>query len=199
MRGVKIVLIDDEPLHLIGMRAIIPWDRYNYAIVGEARNGEEGIEVIQRTKPDIVVADIVMPRIDGLEMIRRIRSIKSGIKFIVLSCMTDIQYYKESIKLGVSEYLEKEMITPELLLEAVNRVADEIRRSCILEENRGGEIVNERAMQTEFLNLALNGNILDVKTIEYRLEEWKLLKPRNSFAIGVISVQRICCAPQWRP
>lgn len=197
MSKIKILLIDDEPLHLIGMRAIIPWEKYDYVIVGEARNGEEGIEAISRIKPDIVIVDLVMPKIDGLEMIRRSRKIKSGIKFIICSCMTDIQYYKEAMKLGVSEYLEKEMITPEILLEAVNRVAEEMRKNRILDADNGSEsIVNERAMQTEFLNLVIHGSITDAAAIAHKLEEWNLLKVGDHFVVGVISVQSICAGEE---
>ena len=55
----KLVLIDDEPFHLIGMQTVIPWEQSQFIIAGEARSGEEGIELILREQPDIAIVDIV--------------------------------------------------------------------------------------------------------------------------------------------
>lgn len=166
----KVVLIDDEPLHLIGMRSIIPWEAHGYAVVGEARTGKEGVEVIERERPDIVVVDILMPLMNGLEMIEELKAHGRSARFIVLSCMNDTEYYRRAIQLGVSEYLQKDLITPELLLEAVNRVAEEVRRERVLEGNEGASAVaNEGLVRTEFMNLVLSGVIQDAGAIVDRL------------------------------
>ena len=166
----KVVLIDDEPLHLVGMRSIIPWEAHGFTVVGEARTGKEGVEVIERERPDIVVVDILMPLMNGLEMIEALRSHGRSARFIVLSCMNDIEYYRRAIQLGVSEYLQKDLITPELLLEAVNRVAEEVRRERVLEGDKDASVVvNEDLVRTEFMNLVLSGVIQNGSTVAERL------------------------------
>lgn len=192
MGSMKIVLIDDEPLQLAGMQVIVPWEQHGYKIVGTAHNGEEGIEIIKRLKPDIVVADIVMPRVNGLDMIRKIKESGGSASFIVLSCMNDIKYYKEAIRYGVCEYLQKELITPELLLETVNRVAQELQKSRILVENEGSSaILNERVLQAEFVNLVLQNQVTQETVIERKLQEWQILPKDMDFQVGAISVQRL--------
>lgn len=141
----KLVLIDDEPFHLIGMQTVIPWEQSQFIIAGEARSGEEGIELILREQPDIAIVDIVMPGIDGLEMIRRVKDAAPETRFIVLSCMNDIQRYKEAVSLGAAEYLQKDLATPDVLLETVRRVAQQLKRERL--RNSDGEAHADTAPQ----------------------------------------------------
>ena len=184
----KVVLIDDEPLQLIGMRSIIPWEEHGYSVVGEARTGLEGVEVIERERPDIVVLDILMPRMNGLEMIETLKAHGHNAHFIVLSCMNDIEYYRRAIHLGVSEYLQKDLITPDLLLEAVEHVAEEVRRERVLEDNEGASaVINEGLVSTEFMNLVLSGVILDDDAIADRLRSFDI-DPCLGFRVASIGL-----------
>lgn len=185
----KLVLIDDEPFHLIGMRTVIPWEQNHFIIAGEARSGEEGIELILREKPDIAIVDIVMPGIDGLEMIRRVKDAAPETRFIVLSCMNDIQRYKEAVSLGAAEYLQKDLETPDVLLETVRRVAQQLKRERL--RNSDGEAYTDTApqMRTEYLNLLLSGAAENLRTAPYQLEKWGILKRGAPFAVGLLTAQ----------
>ena len=125
----KVLIIDDEPLARIGMRSIIPWEKNGFNLVGEAGNGIEGLEMAKRYSPDIILVDIIMPEMDGIEFIRRVKPILPDSKIIIMSCMNEIQYYQEAIHLGVSEYILKDKINPQEILETVGRVADELSPS----------------------------------------------------------------------
>jgi two-component system response regulator YesN len=125
---IKIVIIDDDMIIRAGMRAIIPWEKYGYVIAGEAGNGEAGLRLINQIKPDIVLTDIVMPEMDGLEMMRAAREQNSSAKFIVLSCMNEIKYYKEAVSLGAKEYVLKNSTSSEEILEIVNRVGAQAKQ-----------------------------------------------------------------------
>ena len=185
----KLVLIDDEPFHLIGMQTVIPWEQSQFIIAGEARSGEEGIELILREQPDIAIVDIVMPGIDGLEMIRRVKDAAPETRFIVLSCMNDIQRYKEAVSLGAAEYLQKDLATPDVLLETVRRVAQQLKRERL--RNSDGEAHADTAPQlrTEYLNLLLSGTAENLRTAPYQLEKWGLLKRGAPFTVGLLTVQ----------
>lgn len=185
----KLVLIDDEPFHLIGMQTVIPWEQSQFIIAGEARSGEEGIELILREQPDIAIVDIVMPGIDGLEMIRRVKDAAPETRFIVLSCMNDIQRYKEAVSLGAAEYLQKDLATPDVLLETVRRVAQQLKRERL--RNSDGEAHADTAPQlrTEYLNLLLSGTAENLRTAPYQLEKWGLLKRDAPFTVGLLTVQ----------
>lgn len=63
----KVVIIDDEFIMRQGMKHMLDWEKEGFQIVGEASNGQEGLEVIEKTKPNIVLTDIVMPVLDGIE------------------------------------------------------------------------------------------------------------------------------------
>ena len=68
----KIAIIDDEALVRVGLRSMFNWEEHGYVIVGEATNGQLGLDLIVSQKPDIVITDIKMPVLDGLEMMRQV-------------------------------------------------------------------------------------------------------------------------------
>lgn len=103
----KVLLIDDEVFIREGMRTIIPWGEYGCEIVGEAEDGEEGIEKIIQLKPDIVISDIRMPKKSGLDMIAEVKSINQNIQIIILTGFRKFEYAQQAIRLGVLRFLLK--------------------------------------------------------------------------------------------
>lgn len=193
---VKVVLIDDEPFHLIGMRSIIPWEQHGYLIVGEARSAAAGIELILSTSPDIALVDILMPGVDGLEMIRRLRDLPQPPAFIVLSCMNDIQRYKEAVSLGVSEYLQKELVTPETLLEALAR-AGASRHPAQQPESGKGAALSEQSSysaRAAYLDRLMCGSHADLSAAAQRLEQIGLLPRGRAYCAAAISLQNLYTA-----
>lgn len=193
---IKVVLIDDEPFHLIGMRSIIPWEQHGYTIVGEARSAAAGIELILSTSPDIALVDILMPGVDGLEMIRRLRDLPQPPAFIVLSCMNDIQRYKEAVSLGVSEYLQKELVTPETLLEALSR-ASAARLPAQQPASGEGAARAEQSSysaRAAYLDRLIRGNHADLSAAAQRLDEIGLLPRGRAYCIAAISLQNLYTA-----
>lgn len=103
----KIFIIDDEPMIIKGLQQLVPWDEINCEISGTAKNGEEGLEKIKANTPDIVISDIRMPKLSGLEMIEALKDVSGDMKFIILTGHRDFDYAKKAINLGVVEYLLK--------------------------------------------------------------------------------------------
>ena len=103
----KVVVVEDEEIARKGIIFTINWEALNCMIAGEAANGEEGAEVIRRLSPDIIVTDLKMPRMDGVEMIQMLRSEGNRAKFIILTAYGDFKYAQSAVKLGVSDYLLK--------------------------------------------------------------------------------------------
>lgn len=128
----KVLLVDDEPLAIEGMKNIVKWEKIGYKICGEAADGEEAISVIQRMKPDVVVTDIRMPVLDGLELISFVkRKIDSNIKFIILSGYSEFEYAKKALEFGVKHYLLKPVFEEEMqqvLLELYTEINKEKKR-----------------------------------------------------------------------
>lgn len=110
----KVVLVDDENRITRGLSHIIAWERLNCTVVGTAYNGETGLRLVEDTQPDIVITDINMPYMNGLEMIEALKARSSPIKFIILSGYNDFQYAQKGIRLGIKNFILKPVNEQEL-------------------------------------------------------------------------------------
>ncbi len=122
-----ILIVDDEFLVRLGLKTTINWEANGYKVVGEASNGKEALEMVQSSMPDIVLVDIKMPLMDGLEFITEVKKISEDISFIILSNYDNFQYAKRAMKLGVSQYLLKSEINEDILLATLESVCTERR------------------------------------------------------------------------
>jgi len=122
---IKIFLVEDEIVIRDGIRNSIDWNREGYEFAGEASDGELAFPLIQKTHPDIVITDIRMPFMDGLELSRLVKKEFPDIKIIILSGYDDFEYAKEALKLGATDYLVKPVAAAKLL-EAISSVAEKI-------------------------------------------------------------------------
>ncbi len=103
----KVLIIDDEVFIREGMKQIIPWKELGCEFIGEAQNGEEGVEKIVKLMPDIIISDIRMPKKSGLEMIDEIKSINKNMQVIILTGFREFEYAQQAIRLGVLRFLLK--------------------------------------------------------------------------------------------
>ena len=86
----KVVIIDDEFIMRQGMKHMLDWEKEGFQIVGEASNGQEGLEVIEKTKPNIVLTDIVMPVLDGIEFSEILNKRFPEMQLVILSSYDEI-------------------------------------------------------------------------------------------------------------
>ena len=110
----RVVVVEDETMARKGIILTIDWSALGCVIVGEAANGEEGAALVERLSPDIVVTDVKMPRMDGVEMIAKLRENGCQTKFIILTAYSDFKYAQSALRLGVSDYLLKPLKDGEL-------------------------------------------------------------------------------------
>lgn len=103
----KVVIIDDEPIIVEGIRRVVPWSDYNCEVVETACSGMEGLEVIRRMRPDIIFTDISMPGMDGLAMIAALRVEFPDMLIAILTGYRDFDYAQKAIRLGVNRFLLK--------------------------------------------------------------------------------------------
>lgn len=101
----KMMIIDDEPIIRQGIKKSIDWENHGVEIIAEARNGKSALDKINKLQPDIIITDIRMPEMNGLEMAAEIRKNNQETKIIVLSGYDKFEYAKKSISLNVAEYL----------------------------------------------------------------------------------------------
>lgn len=129
----KVLLVDDEPLVLIGLQGMLDWGELGWEIVGTARSGKDALAAIQEKRPDLVLCDIKMPVMGGLTLVKRCQELDLGLPvFIMLTSYEEFDYVKQSINLGVLEYLVKLDLTPQDLENALHRAENRIQRERAL-------------------------------------------------------------------
>ncbi len=123
---VKVFLVEDEIVMREGIKNNIKWEQEGFEFVGEASDGELAYPLIQKTKPDILITDIKMPFMDGLELSRLVKHEMPDMKIIILSGYDEFEYAKEAISIGITDYLVKPIAGAQLL-EAVKKVGRTIQ------------------------------------------------------------------------
>jgi len=118
----KVVIVDDEMLVRVGLKSTIHWEENGFIIVGEAANGEEALSVCQDVLPDIILTDIKMPYMNGLEFHKKLSEYLPSAKIIVLSCYDDFEFVKEALKLGAVDYILKPTMSPKYLLDVMHNI-----------------------------------------------------------------------------
>ena len=130
---INVYLVEDEPVIRQGIVRSISWEEEGSCLMGNAGDGEMALPEILEKRPDILITDIRMPFMDGLELSRRVKKELPHIKILILSGFNEFDYAKQAIDLGVTEYLLKP-VTARQLLDALHKAADAIREEQATEE-----------------------------------------------------------------
>lgn len=125
MEEYRVLLVDDEEEIRTGISRKIHWAALGLSLVGEAGNGEEALELAEQLRPDMVLTDIKMPFMDGLELCRRLRQSLPAAKLVVFSGFDDFEYARQAVGMGVSEYILKPINASELS-EVLNRLKNQL-------------------------------------------------------------------------
>lgn len=162
----KILIAEDEELIRKGLIYSINWGELNCNVIAEASNGEEGINKIKEFQPDIVIADINMPIINGIDMI------KSTVEYfnysaIIISGYNEFDYAKQAIRYGVSEYLLKPLDHKELI-DAIRRAIEQIEMKKVyqLQLQQKKNVIDTKVIDSDLL-LSINKSLAVSKMIEY--------------------------------
>ncbi len=178
----KLFLVEDEVNIRESIRDTIDWAGAGYEYQGEAPDGELALKAIRKCRPDIVITDIRMPFMDGLELAELLRTELPATKVIILSGHGDFAYAQKAIRLGVVEYLLKP-VAPVELIQAVNRVAADFRDNFA----GGGATASQRRAhqekQHDFLRQLLSGAV-PPSEIFSRVTELGLPFRENSYLVA---------------
>lgn len=135
----RILIVEDEVKIRRGLAALIAKQTDN-EIVGEAKNGKEGLSLILRTNPDLVITDVRMPEMDGLEMLEALRERQIKIHCVILSGYSEFEYAKKAIRYGVDDYLLKPL-APEDIIGLLNKI-----RVKLVQENKQQSDIAQRIL-----------------------------------------------------
>jgi two-component system response regulator YesN len=125
---IKVMIVDDEILVRLGLRSTIAWAEHGFAVAGDASSGQQAIDKFVAADPDILITDIRMPGMDGIELIRALKSRKPGLKTVILTNYDNFDYAKEALKLGADEYLLKTALDNQTLLPVLQKLREAIER-----------------------------------------------------------------------
>ena len=179
----RVLLVDDDPIVLIQLRKMIEWDKLNCELVAEAVNGDEAIRLIEQYHPQVVITDISMPGINGVDLIQYLNHRNSKTQVIAISAFDDFSYVRESLKGGANDYLLKHQLTKPVLEKAIRNALS------VLDEN-GTEIkfsVREKKERLMYRLLHSQLSDGDIRTMEELSLGW--MKRKIILALGSFKVR----------
>ncbi|GIN39881.1 putative transcriptional regulatory protein YesN [Heyndrickxia oleronia] len=153
---IKILLADDEWIIREGLKFSIPWKEFGLQLIGAAANGKEAIEMVKNEKPDILITDIRMPGVSGLELIELVQKEHSRIKTVILTGYSEFSYAQQAIKLGINDFLLKPLKEAELTtvikkliqeIELENKEKDETLKFHLMNFIRGNQEIPSTYLQ----------------------------------------------------
>ncbi|MEK8132304.1 response regulator [Paenibacillus filicis] len=189
---VRMCVIDDIRSVVDMITTRINWSEYGVELVGSASDGEEGYELIQRAKPDLVLTDIRMPKLDGLELTRLTLEQDPTVKVIILSAYSDFEYAQQALRLGAFDFLKKPVSIPELIqivLKAKEAWQVERREQYKLIEMERRMKESLPALRQEYLTLLLHHASGD----EAAMQRWEFLQvplDRQGFNIFLLEIDK---------
>lgn len=184
----KLIIADDEKWVRTTIRSIIPFEKLDLTLSCEASNGIEALELCRQHEPDILLTDIMMPGLTGLELMKEVRSLLPDLKIVVISGYNDFEYAKTAVKYGITDYLLKPVDEKELT-EALVRIGDELGRKEQLKKISETEKEQYRqalpVMCEAFLNQVISQNNMTSERIRGELHKYGIDFMNNVFTVCV--------------
>lgn len=180
---INILIVDDEKYEGILMEKSVAWESEGFHIMGNVQCAEDALALMEKQTPDIVYTDINMPRIDGLELSRRIRETYPAVHIVIVTGYREFEYAREAIHIGVEEFLLKPIQSDELLAAAVK-----LREHILKErEQQSKDVEIYPVLCQELLRRIVTGYIkseeAEEKLSEYQIRLWKNKGVRGALLI----------------
>ncbi len=131
MLMIKVLIADDELIVRKGLMATVDWKKFGMEVIAEAPNGQKAWELFQQYSPELVITDIVMPVMTGIELARNIKQYSPTTKILLLSCHRDFSFAQEGINIGASGYILKTAFSDQQFEEYLGRIGNEINHTNI--------------------------------------------------------------------
>ncbi len=185
----KVLIVEDEVLVREGLKSVIGWDKLGMEVVGDAANGRQALEIYERERPDIVLTDIRMPVMDGLELIARIREEDKKTGIVILTCYEEFGYLQEALRMGVSDYILKLKMKPAEIEAAMAKVKKKLDED---EENGAGPDGAEefRLQKEEELKRYIFYHQVSIGFFRSRMERLSLAVKEKDMVLLRVVIQR---------
>ncbi len=179
----KVLIVDDEPFIRLGLKKMINWEEEGFSIIKEARNGIEALDIINTESIDLVITDISMPKMDGIEFTNELRKYDKKIKIVFLTGYREFEYAKQGIRLGIRDYLLKP-INPKEVINLIRNIKEsldsELEIEKTLDEISNKDIIDiiqgkikeidkiKKYFNKEYVNVCK----IEINNFDYIAEEW---------------------------
>jgi len=183
-----VMIVEDEVFVSLGLKNMIRWSDMGMTVIGEARNGKEGLEMYEQMKPDLILTDIKMPVMNGIDMITQIREKDATTKIVVLSCHEDYELVRQAFKQGISDYILKVKMMPDDIERIIRKIYDELQSESAKKGNCAfGD--NWMALRNEQLDKCKAYIISQsISEEEFRTFAGELQIPEEGLAIGIMEI-----------
>ena len=188
MNMYKVVLVDDEELIIEGMKQLVDWESLGCRIEGAAYDGDEALDIINETEPDIIITDIRMPSMNGLEMIDHVKEQFPDVVIMIMSGYSDFEYAQKALEKGAACYMLKPVLEKDLrerILQAVKKL-DEKRLQKQKEEEATVRLYHlKRGAKENFLRKLLRED-LSPSHILHMWENMELCPPKSMAMVALL-------------
>ena len=185
----KLVIVDDEYLVRLGIRETIDWAANGIEVIGDASNGKQGYEMIKELNPDLVITDIKMPIMNGVDLVKTLHKEGFNGEIVVLSGYKDFEYAKETFENGIFSYVVKPIDNDELL-EVVLRAVAKLEQK-IKDRTLTSKVQTELpTLQSEFMKKLLSSNSFVGSDIPSELLNHDISLPTNG-TMALISIEEM--------
>lgn len=166
----SVLVVDDEIRQREAIIKSVNWEKAGFKVVGDAENGIEALELLEKLEPDLILTDIKMPLMTGLELARKAREVRPAAKLVILSGYDDFEYAQEAFKYNVIRYLLKPISASEISeefvkIKALSKIAEQ--RGQTLAEMALAWILKDKVVTSVLIGASKPEQILDnIKSIQ---------------------------------
>jgi len=187
----KLIIADDEKWVRTTIKSIIPFEKLDLTLACEAANGIEALELCRQHEPDIMLTDIMMPGLNGLELIREVKNLFPTLRIIVISGYNDFEYAKTAMKYGITDYLLKPVDEDELT-QVLDRISSELGMQRQLEKEKDAEKERYKTalplVCESFLNQVVSRNSMTSEKMRSELHNYGIHFQHSCFTVCVTSL-----------
>jgi len=181
----KVLIVDDDIVSRTNLKTLMDWEQHGYCIAGEAENGYEALRMMERETPDIVISDMSMPFMDGIQLIDHIEKHYPQVRIIALSAYDDFEYVRQSMKKGAIDYVLKHRLNAGLMLEILKAAEQSVQRRHEIDRELS---ISKSVQRREFLRRLLEG---DIASREEAGEKWNALgfrMDRENLVVAAVEI-----------
>ena len=187
--SISMLIVDDEPHIRKGIAEVIDWGNYGIRIVGTAEDGEQACQMALTLRPQIIITDIRMIRMDGLKLIERLKKEKLKSKYIIISGFSDFEYARQAICFGVKEYILKPF-GKQKIIDTVISIRDEILNEASekskLQKEKNQLVQGLPAIKEKFFKELIEGRYIFDKDINAKFELYDIGLCKENLVVAVL-------------